>query len=139
MKPTPDSTTDNFQQIVADLRRELGGAQRELARSRAERDEGLAREAALAEVLGVINASPGDLGPVFDAILEKAHILCRADHGALQIYDDEFFRPAATRGLPEPFDMLECSGCGVTSGFAKMALETRSSTSRAGDAGRTGS
>jgi adenylate cyclase len=103
MKSTRDNAAACPQQLIADLQRELGRAQRELTESRAERDEGLAREAALAEVLGVINSSPGDLAPVFDAILEKAHILCGADHGALQIYDGEFFRPAATRGLPEPF------------------------------------
>ena len=69
MSATPDSTLADCQQLVADL-------QLQLAECRAERDEGLAREAALAEVLETTNSSPGDLTPVFDAILEKAHSLC---------------------------------------------------------------
>jgi GAF domain-containing protein len=101
MKPTRDNASAGPQQRIADLQRELGRAQRELAESRAERDEGLAREAALAEVLGVINSSPGDLTSVFDAILDKAHVLCGAAYGGLMIFNGESFRVAAARGEPD--------------------------------------
>jgi len=90
MCPTPDSTSADLQQTIADL-------QRRLAEARAERDESEAQKGALAEVLGVINASPGDLGLVFDTILEKAHRLFDADFGALMTYDGERFRCAAAR------------------------------------------
>ena len=93
MSSTPDSTLTDPQQIIADL-------QRQLAERTAERDGALDREAATAEVLQVINSSPGDLAPVFDAILEKAHSLCGAVFGALLTYDGEALHLMAERNLP---------------------------------------
>src|SRR5713226_8851432 len=85
---------------VADLQRANAELRRQLDEHTAERDEALAQQTATAEVLQVINSSPGDLAPVFDAILDKAHRLCGAEFGALLTYDGESVRLAAQRNLP---------------------------------------
>jgi hypothetical protein len=115
MSATPDSTLADSEQLIANLHRQL-------AECRAERDEALQRETATTEVLQVINSSPGDLAPVFDAILEKTHTLGGAPLGSLVLWDGEQLRAVATRGYPQEYNAIARQGFSPTPPFRRLRV-----------------
>src|SRR6516225_10147188 len=106
MSPPPDRALADLRQIIADLQRELAVCGAELDQRTAERDEAIDQQTATAEVLQVINASPGDLAPVFDAMLEKAMRLCAAAFGIMNTYDGERFQTVVSYGVPPGLEEL---------------------------------
>ena len=76
----------------------------EVARLTRERDEAIDREKATAEVLRVISSSPGELEPVFNAMLENAARICEASFGVMFRFDEEVSYVVATLNLPPAVD-----------------------------------
>jgi two-component system, NtrC family, sensor kinase len=81
----------------ADLKRELAKARRELTEARQQ-------QSATSEVLRVISSSPGELQPVFNAMLENATRTCvAAKFGILYQCEGDALRTVAIHGAPQSF------------------------------------
>ena len=72
------------------------------ARTR-ELSEALEQQTATSDVLKVISSSPGELEPVFKAMLENAVRICEANFGMLFRFEDSAWRAAAMLGVPPAF------------------------------------
>ena len=85
------------------------------------------QQAGASEILRIINASPGNLAPVFDAMLSRATHLCNAHLGILWTYDGEAFTIEAERGEPSPRAVFgtEPMRASQAMGLGRVACEKR--------------
>ena len=96
---------------ACDLEKKLEARTRELSEARDHLAEALERQTATSEVLKVISSSPGDLEPVFRAMLKNATRICGAKFGVLFRFEGGFFHPAALLDVPPAFaDFLARQG-----------------------------
>ena len=65
--------------------------------------QSLEQQTATADVLRVISSSPGELEPVFQAMLENATRICEAKFGVLNLHENGTLRMAAMHNVPSAF------------------------------------
>jgi GAF domain-containing protein len=85
--------------------------------------ESLEQQTATSEVLRMISTKPGEIQPVFDAILSNAIRICDAHHGILQLYDGEVFHAQALRDVPPAYAEVlrsEPRRAGPTTGLGRL-------------------
>ena len=100
MNATPDNTFADPEQRIADL-------EHQLVALKAERDQGLQREAATAEVLKAISRSSFDLDAVLQAVVSAAHRLCRSDYSVIFRQEGDQYRWAAGQGISAEYEARE--------------------------------
>src|SRR5262249_36598070 len=94
------ASTGRLRQQLEARTRELVEAQRRADQAEHQLAEALEQRTATSEVLRVISSSPGQLEPVFQAMLENATRICEANFGMMFLYEHGAFRPAALLGAP---------------------------------------
>ena len=106
LDPTQNSQAASEKKLKAyarELEKKLEACTRERAEARGHLSEALEQQAATSEVLSVISSSSGELGSIFQAILQRATRICEAKFGSLLLYDAGGFRVVALHGAPSAY------------------------------------
>jgi signal transduction histidine kinase len=135
-----EALADQFNDMASRLQESYANLEKKVEERTQELSEALQQQTATSEVLGAISSSPGELEPVFQAMLENATRICDAKYGYLFLFDGGDMRVAATHhvpgdhpeiGLDRPELRLDRSICGPSVRTKKvfcvidMAAESR--------------
>src|SRR5262245_52888811 len=94
---------DQFNDLAGRLEESYAGLEQKVEQRTHELTESLAQQTATSEVLQVISSSPGELEPVFKAMLENATRICEAVFGSLLLNENGRFRRVAIHNPPPEY------------------------------------
>src|SRR5579862_2030536 len=95
-----EALADQFNDMAGRLEESYADLEKKVEDRTLELSESLAQQTATSEVLSVISSSPGDLKPVFEAMLVNATRICEAKFGTLFRFEGDAFHFAAEVGTP---------------------------------------
>ena len=94
---------DQFNDMAGRLGESYADLEKKVDQRTHELSESLAQQTATSQVLQVISRSPGDLGPVFETMLENATRICEAAFGSMLLRDGDEYRRVAMHNAPQAF------------------------------------
>jgi GAF domain-containing protein len=91
-------------QVITKLKARARDLEKKLETRTRQLSDAVEQQTATSEVLGVISSSPGELEPVFKAMLANATRLCEANFGSLYLYEGDAFRITAMHNAPPAYE-----------------------------------
>ena len=106
-RPTTKTKRRSAPKVARRRNASVPGSNEQIALLKHKLNEALEQQTATSEVLRVISSSPGELGPVFQSMLENATRICEAKFGTLFRFDGKVFHRAAGIGVPPALEKFQ--------------------------------